>query len=164
MLRITFCLLMRKHWNNITIRHFHYPPLRLSAIKIIGTDCRDSVVLDSPPRSIIHHSRLCANICLVPVVVDNQGLALPHFNQVWWWINDLCIISFPARSLLKFGQSLKARGHHDVSLPLYRSALETMHLYFDSCPQQQVRLYSLSSVLHSSGSDILLNVTALIFS
>ena len=30
--------------------NFHYPPLSLSATKIVGTDNRNLIALDSPPR------------------------------------------------------------------------------------------------------------------
>ena len=45
-----------------------YTPLSLSAIKTIGTDFRNWIALGSPPRSIIRHPRLSAEICLILMV------------------------------------------------------------------------------------------------
>ena len=46
------------------------------AIKTIGTDLRNSVALDSPPRSTIRHPKVSANTCLVLIMVDNRVLTL----------------------------------------------------------------------------------------
>ena len=55
-----------------------YPPLYLTRSytdsQTVGSDFRDSVALDSPPRDIICHPPLSANVYLVPVVEDNREM------------------------------------------------------------------------------------------
>ena len=54
----TCCLILLVYYSQLSIiRHFDNPPLSLPAITTIGKNFRNSVALDSPPRSITHHSR-----------------------------------------------------------------------------------------------------------
>ena len=58
----------------------NFPPLSQSNIKPIGPDIRSILVLHSPSCSIIRHSRLSANIWLIPLVADNRDLTKVPWN------------------------------------------------------------------------------------
>ena len=69
-------VLIVKFWLSTTliICYINYPPLSLSDI---GTDLRDSVALDSPPRSIIRH--LPVSIIRLSAILDSpHSLIIRH--------------------------------------------------------------------------------------
>ena len=132
-----------------------YPPLRVSAIKTIGTDFHDSISLDSSSRSIIRHSHYPPSKSLEQIFIIQYLSIIRHLRfsaklcLVRWWriiqccLNDRLISCDPVMAFICYRPS---RQNHANVAETNTSAAKN-RLQFGVLTVNELDLYSVLSDL-----------------